>query len=59
MFGVGSDLRSVESPRLDAHVEDSMEHTVAIEPLPLNFETPLVSASLGELHTLHVDEEKI
>ena len=57
-FGVGSKPRSVESPRLDAHVEDSMEHTIAIEPLPLIFETPVVSASLGELHTVPIDEVK-
>ena len=43
---------------MDAPIWNSTEHTFAIEPLPLIFETPAVSASIGKLHTEPVDEGK-
>ena len=47
-----SKSKDVETSKLRMPIEDSPGHTTTIETLTLNFETPVVSALYGDLHTV-------
>ena len=53
-----SDSRGVESSELRVPIEDNLRHTVAVESLPLNLETPVVSALYEDIHTISLNERE-
>ena len=47
-----SKSKDVETSKLRMPIEDNPRHTATIETLPLKFETSVVSALYGDLHTI-------
>ena len=50
--------KCVESSELRVPIEDNPRHTIAVESLPLNLETPVVSALYEDPHSISLNERE-